>query len=121
MTAYATQSDVYKYGLPRGALGNPGRIVDSSLASSSTITLAEHGYVSGDAVTFRATEGGTLSSPLVAGTTYFVIYVTDSTFKVSATPNGSAITLSTDGVSMVVANNLPFAEVLEFYSRFVDG
>jgi hypothetical protein len=121
MTAYAAKKDVFKYGLPRGALGNPGRLVDSSLASTSVITLQEHGYDSGDAVTTRATEGGTLSAPLVAGTVYYVLYVTDSTFQLSLTPLGSPITLTTDGVSMVVASDLPFADVLEFYSRFVDG
>lgn len=121
MTAYATKSDVYKYGLPRGALGNPGRLVASSLAATSTIELAEHGFATGDAVTLRATEGGTLSAPLVSGQTYYVIWVTDSTFQLSATQNGSAISLTTDGVSMMVSMDLPFNEVLEFYSRFVDG
>lgn len=121
MVAYAQKSDVYKQGLPRGALGNPGRLLESSLAATSTMELAEHGFAAGDAVTFRVTQGGTLSSPLVAGTVYYVIPITDSTFQVSATPTGSAITLTTDGVSMIVTIDLPFDEVLEYYSRFADG
>lgn len=121
MTAYAQPSDVYKYGLPRGALGNPGRLLASSLAATSTMELMEHGFVLNDPVTFRATDGGTLSSPLVAGTTYYVIPLTYSTFQVAAAPNGPAITLTVDGVSMAVTADLPFADVLEFYSRFVDG
>jgi hypothetical protein len=121
MTAYAAQSDVYKYGLPRGALGNPGRLVDSALAATSVVTLCEHSFATGDAVTFRVTQGGTMAAPLVAGTTYYVLYLTDSTFQVSATPNGSAITLTSDAVSMLVSADLPFDDVLEFYSRFVDG
>ena len=119
--SYATQSDVYKFGLPRGALGAPGQLVASSLAATSTIELDQHGFVSGDAVLFRATANGVLSSPLVEAQTYYVLYVTDSTFQVSATPNGSPITLTTDGVSMLVVASLPFEDVLNFYSRFVDG
>ena len=121
MTAYATRSDLYKFGLPRGALGNPGRIAASVLAATDTIELQEHGYATGDAVTFRATEGGTLSAPLVAGVLYYVLYLTDSTFQISATPSGSTINLTTDGVSMMVASDLPIDDVLEFYSRFADG
>jgi hypothetical protein len=124
VTAYATRGNVYQYGLPRGALGNPGRlVVDSSLADTplGTIELQEHGFETGTCITFRATDGGTLSSPLVAGVVYFAIRLTDSTFQVSATSGGSPITLTTGGVSMVVSADLPFDEVLEFYSRFVDG
>jgi hypothetical protein len=123
MVAYAQQSDVYTYGLPRGALGNPGRLVDSSLAATSTVTLSEHGFATGDPLTFRIPSGtnGSLPAPLVAGTTYYAIYETDSTFQVSATPNGAPITLTSDGVSVIVQKDLPFAQLLERYSRFVDG
>lgn len=122
MAAYATRRDLYKYGLPRGALGNPGRLVASSLAATSTIELIEHGFDTDDAVTFRATEGGVLSSPLVAGVTYYVIPLTDSTFKIAvAVSTGIPITLTSDGVSMMVTADLPFEDVLEYYSRFVDG
>jgi hypothetical protein len=121
MTAYAARRDVYRYGLPRGALGNPGRLVASSLASTNTIELVEHGFETGDAVTFRATEGGTLSAPLVAGVVYYVIALTDSAFQVATTPTGSPIDLTTDGVSMMVSADLPIDDLLEYYSRFVDG
>jgi len=117
---YATRRDVFTYGAPRGSLGNPARAVASSLASTDTIELSEHGFVTDDAVTVRAFEGGTLSAPLVSGTTYYVIRVSDSEFKLSATAGGVAIDLTSDGVSMAVASDLPFDEVLEFYSRFVD-
>jgi hypothetical protein len=95
--------------------------VDSSLAATSVITLAEHTFSTGDAVTLRATEDGTLSAPLVAGTVYYVIYLTDSTFQLALVPEGSPITLTTDGVSMLVSSDLPFNDVLEFYARFIDG
>lgn len=121
MTAYATRRDVYRYGLPRGTLGARARLVASSVASTDTLELEDHGFETDDALVVRATEGGTLSSPLVSGTTYYVIRLSDSTFKLAAAAAGSAINLSTDGVSMLVAPELPFDEVLEFYSRFVDA
>lgn len=122
MVAYAQRRDIYRYGLPRGALGNPGRLVGSSLAATSTIELIEHGFESDDAVTLRATENGTLSAPLVSGVVYYVIFLSDSTFQVAAAPDtGIPITLTSDGVSMLVCADLPFDDVLEYYSRFVDG
>lgn len=121
MTAYAQQSDVYTYGLPRGAVGNPGRLVESALAATSTVTLFEHSFSTNDAVTFRAASGGVLSAPLVAGTVYYVIRLTDSTFQVASVPNGAPITLTSDGSEMFVTADLPFAALLEFYSRWVDG
>lgn len=121
MTAYAARGDVYRYGLPRGALGNPGRLVESALALNSVVTLNEHGFETGDPVTFRASDGGTLSAPLVAGTVYYVIRLTDSTFQASATPTGGPITLTTDSTSVLVTADLPIDALLERYSRWVDG
>ena len=57
----------------------------------------------------------------MATTTYYAIKVDDSRFKVAATAGGAAIDLTTAGVSMVLVVALPVDEVLEFYSRFVDG
>jgi len=121
MGAYATHRDLYRYGLARGALAMPGRLVESSAASSDLLTLDGHGFVDDDEVLVRAAEGGTLSAPLVEGTTYYVIRITDSTFKLSATAGGAAIDLSTSGDQMIVASTLPVDDVLEFYSRFCDA
>lgn len=120
MTAYATRRDLYTYGLPRGTLGSQGRLVAASTSSTDLLELDEHGFETDDPLVLRATTGGTLSAPLVAGTTYYAIRESDTTFKLAETPGGAAINLSTDGASMVVATPLPIDEVLEFYSRFVD-
>lgn len=120
MTAYAQRRDVYKYGLARGALGSNARLVDSALAATDVVTLDNHGFETDDILIFRATEGGNLPAPLSAGTTYFAIRLTDATFQVAATQGGSAIDLTTDAVSTLVAIDLPFDDVLEFYSRWVD-
>jgi len=121
VTVYATRRDLYRYGLPRGTLGGQGRLVATSLASNDTLELEDHGFETNDEVLVRAVEGGTLSAPLVEGTTYYVIRLTSSTFKLAATAGGAAINLTTDGESMLVTTALPFDEVLEFYSRFVDA
>lgn len=120
MTAYATRKDVHNYGLPRGLLASAARLAESAAASTDTFTLDAHGFDTDDAVVVRAEEGGSLPSPLVTGTTYYAIRESDSTFKLSATQGGSAINLTTDGVSVYVANDLPVDAVLEFYSRWVD-
>lgn len=120
MTAYATQRDLYTYGLRRGVLVNEGRECASVSASTDLLELAGHQFETDDAVRVRAVEGGTLASPLVAGTTYYVIKVSDSTFQLAATAGGSAINLTTNGVTMMVTAELPIDEILEAYSRFVD-
>ncbi len=121
MTAYATRRDVYRYGLARGTLGSQARIVASCIASTDILTLDGHGFETDDPVLVRAEDGGTLSAPLVAGTQYYAIRVTDTTFKLAATAGGAAINITTDGVGVIVSIPLPFDEVLEYYSRFVDA
>lgn len=121
MTAYATRRDVYTYGLARGTVASEGRLVASSLASTDTLELEGHGFETDDAILVRAIDGGTLSAPLVEGTTYYAIRLTDSTFQLAATAGGAAIGLTSNGVSMLASIALPFDEILEFYSRFVDA
>lgn len=118
---YATRSDVYAFGLPRGTLGSSSRLVASAQAANDTIELEDHGFDDGSRVIFRAVEGGALAAPLVSGTVYYAIRISDATFQVAANDGGSAIDLTSDGVSMLVATELPFDMVLEFYSRFVDA
>jgi hypothetical protein len=120
MTAYATRADVYKYGLPRGMLANPGRLCASVLATTDAFELDGHGFETDDPILFRAEAGGVLPPELVAGTTYYAIRVNEQFFKVAASAAGSAIDLTVDGDAVVVASPLPFDDVLEFYSRFVD-
>jgi len=120
MVAYATRADVYKYGLPRGMLANPGRLCASALASTDAFELDGHGFETDDPIIFRAEAGGLLPSPLVAGTTYYAIRVNDQFFKAASVAAGSAVDLLNDGEAVVVATPLPFDDVLEFYSRFVD-
>jgi hypothetical protein len=120
MAAYATRADLYDSGLPRGTLGSSSRIVASSSAGNDTLELEDHGFETDDEVLVRAVEGGTLSAPLAEGTTYYAIRLTSSTFKLAASPGDSAINLTSNGVSMLVAKELPFDKVLERVSRLAD-
>lgn len=117
---YATRADLYRYGLPRGNLANPGRLCASAAAGSDLFTLDGHGFENGTALLFRAESGGSLPLPIVAGTIYYAERVSEATFKARLTASGAAIDLTTDGASVVVSAALPFDEILEYYSRFVD-
>ncbi len=121
MTAYATRRDVYLYGLARGTVGSAARAIASGNATTDALELDEHGFETDDVLLLRAADGGSMAAPLVAGTAYYAIRVTASTFQVSATQGGSAINLTTAGSSMVVSIALPFDEVLTFYSRWADA
>lgn len=119
---YAVRSDLFKYGLPRGLLVNPGRVCGSVLAVNDSFELDGHGFATGDVLYFRVESGGALPAPIVTGQAYYAIEtVSNSFFKVASSSGGPAIDLTTDGSAVVVATPLPFDEVLEFYSRFVDG
>lgn len=120
MTAYATARDLYTYGLRRGVLVNEGRECASVSASTDLLELAGHQFETDDRVRVRAVAGGTLSAPLDATAVYYVIRISDSTFKLAATAGGAAINLTTNGTTMVVTAELPIDEILEAYSRFVD-
>jgi hypothetical protein len=117
---YCARSDVNKR-LPLGAITSPAGIVASCLAGTDVITFDGHGLETDDAVTLRALEDGTLSAPLVAGTTYYAIRVTNATFKLSLTAAGAAIDITSDGVSMMVTREPLFDDVIEFYSRWADS
>lgn len=63
-----------------------------TIASPGVITKDNHGLQTNDRVSFVTS--GALPTGLSVDTFYYVIYVTDHTFKVSATRDGSAINTS---------------------------
>lgn len=74
---------------------------DCTGAASSNIisTATAHGFQEGDRIVFRAVTGG---APLVGfsattlGTTYFVKWLSPTTFQVALTSGGAAVDLTTD-------------------------
>jgi hypothetical protein len=122
MAGYCTRGDLYSYGLPRGAIPNPGRNPSGVDATANTITLGEHGFELNDPVSFRADApaGGALPGGLSAGTTYYAIPVTDDTFKVSATADGAAVDITSAGSRFVAIAPLPVAAAIEYGARQID-
>jgi len=88
--------------------------------ASDLMTLDGHGLADDDALLFRAEGGGSLPAELVAGTTYYAIVVTSSTFQVSATAGGAAIDLTTAGARVVVVRTLPITQSIQYASAMVD-
>jgi hypothetical protein len=118
---YGEPEDLYDHGLPPGMLSHRARLCASVLASTDVFELDNHGLSTDKAISFRIEDGGSMPAPLVAGTTYYAIVLSDSTFKVAATVGGAAINLSTDGASVLLITELPVLRTMERYSRFVDS
>jgi hypothetical protein len=119
MPVYATEQDLYRYGLPRGALSNAARLVTAN-ATSDSFTLDEHGFALNDVVTFRADADGALPTGIAEGVEYYVIPVNHYTFKVSATASGSAVNFTTAGSFVLVIKELPIQGALEWASLIIE-
>jgi hypothetical protein len=117
---YCARADVGRR-LPLGSLPSSSGLLASSVASTDVLTYDGHGLETDDQVTVRAIEGGTLSAPLVAGTVYYAIRLSNSTFRLAATAGGAAIDITSNGVWMLVTREPSYDETIEFYSRWVDG
>lgn len=74
-------------------------VSDAADITANIIDSPSHGFVAGNAVVLWAAAGAALPTPLVEGTTYFVIAtnLTTNTFSVSATAGGAAITITAAG------------------------
>lgn len=118
---YAEEEDLYRFGgLARGELPNPGRAVAAVHLSSQTLELEGHAFALNTQLTFRAEDGTDLPYPLKPGIAYFAIPTSPATFQVTDVANGAPLKIGNVGGSFVVVAPLPIAELLEFYSRFVD-
>lgn len=119
MSSYCTESDVYCF-VPPGMLANPGRLIASVSTTAEALTIDGHGLATDDAVTFRAESGGSLPSPLVAGTTYYAIYVDDSSFKLSLTEGGAAINITSAGSNVMLIRPVPWTRWITECSALVE-
>jgi hypothetical protein len=126
MTVYATRDDVYRQGVPRGALVSRGRFVESVDVSTNTLEVEGHGLDSGTPCQVRSDAGGGLPSPLSASVVYYALPVSgsDSLLQLSATEGGAAIDLTTTGAAPFVLF-VPLApmldDLIEVYSRWLDS
>ncbi len=119
---YCSVSDLFSYGFQPGSIPNPARQVYSVVPGSDVLVADNHGLSDGDAVTFRVDSiGGSLPSPLVAGTTYYVTRITDSRFAVSATSGGALIDLTTAGENALVATEINYLAAIVFASELINN
>lgn len=117
---YCSRGDVNRW-LPAGEITGWSRLSAAARASNDTFELDGHGLETDDAVRVRAADvTGTLPVPLVEGTTYYAIRVSNAQFKLAAAPAGAAIDLTADGIDVIVAKEPPYDAVIEAYSRWVD-
>lgn len=99
-------------------------VVASQVASTLTAVVAT--YTAGDVVVFSASSDGGIPSPLIANVNYYVVNVTNGglTFQVSATPGGSAITLTSTGSDLLwtgaISPNARAAILLKIAERYND-
>lgn len=68
--------------------------VATALSTSEVLTSYNHGLADGNAVLVSGVAGAALPGGLVAGTAYYVIASTTSTFQLAATPGGVAINVT---------------------------
>lgn len=74
-----------------------------SVVGNTITTQQPHGLATNDTIQFTGTA---LPSPLVAGVTYYAIFVSSVAFQASLTSGGSAITLTTTGTLPIQVQNL---------------
>lgn len=116
MSSYCDLSDVFCWIPAETALARR-RLVASVDTATNLLTLDGHGMATDDPVLFRAEAGGSLPSPLVAGTTYYAIRVTSSTLRVSDAAGGSALDLTTAGENVVAIVEPPWEKWIEAASN----
>jgi hypothetical protein len=118
---YCTIADLYSYGLPRGGLPNPARLVDEVSAADDTFALDEHGFQTGDELTLRADSiDGVLPAGTAENTTYYAIRVTDNVFKVAASAGGTAVNLTSAGNRVLVAAPIPYTSAIQWASEIIN-
>lgn len=117
--SYSTDADVRPL-LPSGGLPNAARVATAN-ATGDYIELGQHGFDDDQAVIFSADAGYSVPTGLTAGTTYYVIVVSQSRFQVAATAGGAAINLTTAGDNFAVWSELPIAAWRAVAARVIDG
>lgn len=86
-------------------------------ATSTTVTITNHGLTPGMAVSFAVGTGGALPAAITAGTTYYVVRsLSTSTFTIATSIGGTEITFATAGTvgstpnTCVLSSNFWYAQ-----------
>lgn len=110
-------SDLYAFGVPRGATPNPGRVL-ASLADN-ICSLDVHGLDTGTAILFRAAGNGALPAELSEGVTFYAEALTEHTFRVRETVSGPAISITDSDDPIMVITPLPIAEAIAWAEQVI--
>lgn len=109
--AYCTKHDALDW-VSGGAIRSEARLVAAVDTSTNTFTLDSHALKTGRQLLFRLEADGEMPAPLVEATPYYAIEVTDSTFQVTATADGAAIDLTTEGSNVSMIRSVPWQEYI---------
>lgn len=100
----------------------PTRAIEFTVNAGTDVvtTSVPHGLVEATAVRLVSTH--TLPAPLSAGTTYYVIYISPTTFTLSLTPGGAVVNISNTGTGThgfeVVRAGFRAAALTELFEPF---
>ncbi len=89
-----------------GPNGGATQYAFTAVVSGNTFTAPGSAYTNGNTVVVFAGAGATLPGGFTAGTVYYVVSVSGTSFSLAATSGGSAITVSAAGAGIVQAITL---------------
>lgn len=120
---YCAPADLFTYGMPRGAVPNPGRLLSAVSVSADTLTLDVHGLAADDVFYVRAEAGGVLPSPLAEDVAYYARPLDEARFQVSLGPAPAPvidITAAGDAERVLVIVPLNPLGWIRWASRIID-
>jgi hypothetical protein len=123
MASYCEEADVYAVTRP-GSIPSEARLCASALAAGDVFTLDGHGLATGDPISFRAEDGGSLPVPFSTGTTYYAIRLSDSAFQAAASEvlaeAGTETAITADGDLVLLVRERPMSRWIDWASAEVE-
>ena len=89
--------------------------------SSNTITLAGHGFVTQDKVTYNADPSGTPVGGLVDKSNYYIIKIDNDNFRVAKSKSYARQGFAIDITSQPTGNDQKFSVINELDDAFMDA
>ncbi len=102
-------SDLYAYGISRGAIPNPGRVIHE--LSDSVFTLDQHGFELNRPISFRSV-CGTLPPEIVEGVEYYALPTSASMFQVQILEDSGPNIITDSSDTIMVITPLPLNQAI---------
>jgi hypothetical protein len=125
MPPYCTRDDALGW-VNQGAVTNPRRTIAAVYTDTDTLAIDDHRLKTGYVVQLWLPRNGAgeMAEPLIEGTVYYAIRLSDSTFQVAATPadaaTGNPIDITTEGCDMKLVAQIPWDAYIEGRSAKLD-